>query len=74
MKYNNMHVVKHEDGWAGVREGAGRASFIAPTQEVAIQRAREMLKPIRGELFIHRPKGQVRERYSYGNDPSNRPG
>ena len=74
MKSNYMHIVKHDGGWAGKREGAGRASFVAPTQDAAIQRAREILQPERGELFIHRPNGQMRERYSYGNDPSNRPG
>ena len=69
-----MHVVKHEDGWAGKRQGATRASFIVPTQQAAIDRARVILESEKGELIIHRPNGQMRERYSYGNDPSNRPG
>ena len=69
-----MHVTKHDNLWKGKREGAERASFVAPTQAAAIQRAREILHPERGELFIHRPNGQLRERYSYGNDPANRPG
>ena len=74
MKNNYMHVVKHDGGWAGKREGADRVSFIAPTQQAAIQRAKEIMQPERGELFIHRPNGQMRERYSYGNDPTNKPG
>lgn len=71
---NYMHIVKHGPDWAGMREGANRASFIAPTQAAAVQRAKEMLQQERGELFIHRPNGQLRERYSYGNDPANRLG
>lgn len=74
MKNNYMHIVKHGADWAGMREGANRASFIAPTQAAAVQRAKEMLQQERGELFIHRPNGQLRERYSYGNDPANRLG
>lgn len=74
MKSNCMHIVKHDSGWVGKREGASRASFVASTQDAAIQRAREILQSERGELFIHRPNGQMRERYSYGNDPTNRPG
>ena len=74
MKSNYMHVTKRDDGWVGKRQGAERASFVAPTQAAAIHRAKEILQPERGELIIHRPNGQMRERYSYGNDPANRPG
>lgn len=74
MKQNYMHIVKGEKGWQGKREGATRASFVAPTQSEAIARGRQIIEPERGELFIHRSDGSLRERYSYGNDPSNRPG
>ena len=40
-KRNNYDVTKREDGWAATRCGAGRASFIASTQEKAFERARE---------------------------------
>lgn len=74
MKHNYMHIVKIESGWAGKREGSTRASFVVPTQAEAIAKGRQILTPEKGELFIHRPDGTLRERYSYGNDPSNRPG
>jgi uncharacterized protein YdaT len=65
----NIHVVKHGDQWAWRREGSQRVSGIAPTQSEAIDRARPVSRRESGELFIHRPNGQIRDRDSHGNDP-----
>ena len=51
------------------REGADRASSLHPTQADAIDAGRRIAQNERGELFIHRPSGQIRDRDSYGNDP-----
>jgi hypothetical protein len=64
-----IHVVPHGDQWAWRREGTDRVSGIVPTQTEAIDRARPVSQRERGELFIHRPNGQIRDRDSHGNDP-----
>ncbi|MGQ9780582.1 MAG: DUF2188 domain-containing protein [Bacillota bacterium] len=65
-----IHVTPHPGGgWQVKREGAKRASARAETQAQAFDRAREIARRERGEVFIHRPNGQIRDRNSYGNDP-----
>jgi len=65
----NQHVVKREDGWAVVGEGNSRDTSIHPTQEAAIERAREIAMNYQSEVVIHRPDGRIRDKDSYGNDP-----
>lgn len=74
MTNKNIHVVPNGDDWSAKREGAERASRNFPTQADAIDYARDVARRERGELFIHRPNGEIRDRDSYGNDPSNRRG
>lgn len=74
MTNKNIHVVPNGDEWSAKREDAERASRNFPTQAEAIDYARDVARRERGELFIHRPNGEIRDRDSYGNDPSNRPG
>lgn len=69
MAGNNVHTVRHEDGWANRREGSERVSSVHPTQEQAIERGREIAERGGVEHLIHRRNGQIRERNSYGNDP-----
>ena len=69
MSKRNPHVVPRGDQWAVQREGADRASSLHPTQADAIEAGRRIAQSERGELFIHRPNGQIRDRDSYGNDP-----
>ena len=65
----NIHVVPNGDQWAVRRENAQRSSGNFPTQSAAEAQAREMARRESGELFIHRPNGEIRDRDSYGNDP-----
>lgn len=65
----NPHVVKRDDGWAVRREGAGRDSSKHNTQADAIDRAREIARPIGGEVVIHDRDGKIRDKDSYGHDP-----
>ena len=69
MTKGNPHVVPRGNQWAVQREGADRASSLHPTQADAIDAGRRIAESERGELFIHRPNGQIRDRDSYGNDP-----
>jgi len=66
----NIHVVPHGDAWAIRKEGSERVSSTHTTQGDAIQQARTQAQQIGGEVFIHRPNGQIRDRDSYGNDPN----
>ena len=69
MSQNQIHVVQRENGWAAVKSGNERASFIAPTQKEVIARSIQIAKAEHRELFIHGTDGKIRERNSYGNDP-----
>lgn len=70
MAKNNMHVTTHSGGgWQGKREGARRASCVAPTKAQAVARARELSKAQGGELIIHKQDGTIQARDSHGNDP-----
>lgn len=65
----HYHVTSHPEGWAVKKEGASRASSLHSTQKEAISEGRTLAQQSHGELRIHRPNGQIREAYSYGNDP-----
>jgi uncharacterized protein DUF2188 len=65
----NYHVVPHPDGWAVRGSGNSRATSVHATQAEAIQAGRERAQSQASELRIHRPNGQIREGWSYGNDP-----
>lgn len=66
---NNIHVVPHGDQWAWRREGSSRVSGVARTQSAAVDQARAASRAGKGELFIHSPNGQIRDRDSHGNEP-----
>lgn len=73
MAKGDQHVVPTPDGKWGVRgEGNERLTRKADTQGDAIQIAREIAINQQSEVVIHRPNGTIRDKDSYGNDPSNR--
>jgi len=69
MASKNQHVVPHQDGWAVKGEGNSRATSVQPTQQKAIEVAREIAKNNQAELVIHGRDGQIRAKDSYGSDP-----
>jgi len=69
MAKNYVHAVPHNGSWAVRREGASRVSSTHGTQTEAAAAAREIARREHGEVFIHRPNGQIRDRDSYGHDP-----
>lgn len=71
---SNLHVTQRDNGWAVKREGAQRATTIAPTQAEAQRIAREIAQKEQGEVFIHGRNNLIRERDSYGNDPTSSEG
>ena len=66
----NVHVVKHPDGWAAKKEGGDRASVVADTQKEAIDAGRRLAQNERSELVVHGRDGKIREKDSFGHDPS----
>jgi uncharacterized protein YdaT len=74
---NDRHVVKHEDGWAVMKEDHERASAVTRTQAEAIERAREIVGNAGGgEVLIHGEDNKIRAKDTIkpGNDPRNVPG
>ena len=65
----NQHV-PNGDGWGVRAEDSRRLTQRFDTQAEAIERAREIARNQKTELLIHGADGQIRERDSYGNDPS----
>ena len=70
MTKKDIHVVRHNDGWATRKEGASRVGHTTDTQREAIDLAREQAKRERVEVVIHRRDNKIRDSDSYGNDPN----
>lgn len=73
-KGKNQHVVPHPEGWAVRSEGSERPSAVKPTQREAIDVATEIARNQKVEVIIHGENGKIRDRSSYGNDPTARKG
>ncbi len=69
MTKRDIHVVRHQDGWATKKEGADRAGHVTDTQREAIEKARDQARRENVEVVIHRRDGTIRDSDSYGNDP-----
>lgn len=68
-----VHVVPAGGKWAVRKEGSSKSSA-HQTQQAASKAAKSIAKKEKSELFIHGRDGRIRERNSYGNDPSSRKG
>lgn len=66
----NQHVVTHNGDWAVRGEGNGKVTSVHSTQAEAIDAARDIAIHNRSEVVIHRPDGTIRDKDSYGNDPT----
>lgn len=73
MAQKNYHVTPRPDGnWQYKLPGAVRASGVTTTQGAAEQAAKQSARNAGGgEITIHRPNGQIRDRDTIGaaNDP-----
>lgn len=66
----NQHVVPHKGKWAVRGEGNERVTSVHDTQTDAIEAARDIARNQGSEAVIHRPNGRIRDKDSYGPDPS----
>ena len=71
MKGQDYHIVKRVSGWAGILDGADRASVRGDTQKEVFERVREIIKSKGGgEVSIHRLDGKIRDKRTYNKkDP-----
>ncbi len=70
MAKKTIHVVPSPaGGWNVKRGGAERASKHFERQSQAVDYARKTSKDERGELYIHRRDGTIRDKDSHSNDP-----
>lgn len=66
-----LHVVpnKKDGGWKIIQDNAQKSSRNLERQKDAIIVAKQIAKNKKEELAIHGTDGQIREKWSYGNDP-----
>lgn len=70
MDKKGQHVVPRGGRWSILRAGATRASATYATQAEAVAAARTIARNQGTELYIHGRDGRIRERNSFGTDPS----
>ena len=68
-KKDHQWVSPRPEGWAVHKENSVRDTKVYPTQQEAIDRAREIAKNQGTEVIVQRPDGRIRSKDSYGNDP-----
>ncbi|MGG6297260.1 DUF2188 domain-containing protein [Leptolyngbya sp. AN02str] len=66
---SKVHVVPYNGAWAVKVEGNSNPLSTHNTQGGAIDAGKPVAQSQGSELVIHRPNGQIREAWSYGNDP-----
>jgi Uncharacterized protein conserved in bacteria (DUF2188) len=66
---SKIHIVPHNGVWAVKVEGNSTPISVHNTQGGAINAGKPVAQSHSTELVIHRPNGQIREAWSYGNDP-----
>lgn len=66
----NQHVVSLGNRWAVKEEGAAEPFAVFKTQSEAWEKAKSIARKERTEAFLHGRDGQIRERNTYGHDPT----
>jgi len=69
---SDVHITPSGNSWAIQVDGHERETF--DTQDQAIERGRAVAEEEQGELVVHGQGGEIREKSSHGNDPSDIPG
>lgn len=67
-----VQVMPDGELWKIVENGTDSGSFL--TQEEAAEKGRARAKLLHAEFQLHGKDGQIREKDSYGSDPSSSPG
>lgn len=68
MSKRNLHVVQRPDGaWVIRRAGSSRATSSHRTQSEAERQATKIAKKEKGQVFVHRTNGRIRDVKSFKN-------
>jgi hypothetical protein len=70
----DQHVVSLGNRWAVKEEGAAEPFAVFKTQSEAWEKAKSIARKERTEAFLHGRDGQIRERNTYGHDPTRHKG
>ena len=70
MSKKGQHVVPNAGSWSVKKAGSAKASSTHPTQAEAIAAGAKIARNQGTELYVHGKDGRIRERNSYGKDPS----
>lgn len=70
MAKRNIHVVPSGNKWNVQRAGQAKPLSSHRTQTTASEAGKQVAKKDQVELVIHRPDGTIRDKDSYGKDPS----
>lgn len=70
MSNRDIHVVPSGNKWAVKEAGKSTPVSTHRTQRTANDAGKRAAKAHESELIIHRPDGTIRDKDSYGNDPS----
>jgi len=70
----NQHVVSLGNRWAVKADGAAEPFAVFKTQSEAWEKAKSIARKERTEAFLHGRDGQIRERNTYGYDPTRHKG
>ncbi|WP_414049210.1 DUF2188 domain-containing protein [Macrococcus animalis] len=75
MTSKNQHVVLNPNGgWDVKGEGNTNATSHHDTQAKAIEAGKTIAKNQQSELVVHGQDGKIRQKDSFGNDPTNSKG
>ncbi len=74
MAKGDVHIVPSGKDWCVEIEANGRARSTHRTQAEARLAAREIARRSKRELLVHGRDGRIRERNTYGKDPSRHKG
>lgn len=70
-KKKTQHVVKNPSGgWSVKKGGSSKATKVHKTQREAIEHGRQIAKNQNAEFYIHGRDGKIKEKDSYGKDPT----
>jgi hypothetical protein len=72
MAAKNVHVTYRKDveQWQAKTEGKSKAAGLFDTKKEALDVARDIAKNNHSELVIHDKQNIIRDKDSFGNDPS----
>jgi hypothetical protein len=66
----NQHVTPKNGAWQVIGAGNEKATKVAGTQKAAIEIAKQIAKNQKSEVVIHGEDGKIRDKDSYGFDPT----